>query len=206
MTSARRLPLAPKVITSLAVAIVVPVYSWHYGIVNFLWGSDIALFLALAALWWERPLLASIAAVGVLIPEAFWNLDFFSHLLVGRDVFGLNATGYMFDPERPLYLRALSLFHVVLPWLIVWLLYRLGYDRRAVWLQTALAWCVLPVSYFLTDPARNINWVFGFGSEPQTWMPGPLYLLLLMALFPVVVYLPTHWLLARCVPVPDDGV
>jgi hypothetical protein len=200
MAIPQRLPLAPKVIASLVVTMVVPVYSWHYGMVNFLWGSDIALFLALVALWWERRVFASIAAVGVLLPEALWNIDFFSHLLAGRDVLGLDATGYMFDTARPLYLRALSVFHVFLPWLLLWLLYRLGYDRRALWLQTVLAWVVLPVSYLFTDPARNINWVFGFGVEPQTWMPGPVYLLLLMAAFPILVYLPTHCLLARFFP------
>ena len=56
---------------------------------------------------------------------------------------------------------------------------------------------VLPVTYLFTDPARNINWVFGLGDTPQTWLPAPLYLMGLMLLFPLCVYLPTHLVLQK---------
>jgi hypothetical protein len=36
---------------------------------------------------------------------------------------------------------------------------RLGYDPRAWAFQTAVALVVLAVSYALTDPADNVNWV-----------------------------------------------
>lgn len=39
----------------------------------------------------------------------------------------------MFEASPPRYLRALSLFHVPLPIGLLWLVTRLGYDRRA-WL------------------------------------------------------------------------
>jgi hypothetical protein len=64
--------------------------------------------------------------------ELGWNLDF----LVGGRLTGLAA--YMFDRRMPLHLRSLSLFHVALPPLLLWLLRRLGYDRRALLTQTAL--------------------------------------------------------------------
>ena len=50
---------------------------------------------------------------------------------------------------------------------------------------------------WITDPAENINWVHGPGSTPQTWLPPSVYLAMLMAFFPIVVYLPTHILLLR---------
>jgi hypothetical protein len=56
-------------------------------------------------------------------------------------------------------LRGLSLFHAVIPFLLLWLVYRLGYDRRGWIVQTLFAWLLLPVCFFLTDPAKNINWV-----------------------------------------------
>lgn len=109
----------------------------------------------------------------------------------------IGLAAYMFDPKLPLFVRSLSSFHVVLPVLLLWMVYRLGYDRRALVAQTLVAWVVLPVSYVVSNPSENVNWVFGFGSEPQTWMPGRLYVAVLMVLFPLVVYLPTHLVLKK---------
>jgi len=92
------------------------------------------------------------------------------------------------------------LFHIFLPAVLLWLLYRLGYQRKAVLYQTILAWFILPLSYALSDPLANINWVYGFGDEPQSWLPGPLYVALLMVLFPLGLYLPTHLLLSKLFP------
>jgi hypothetical protein len=101
----------------------------------------------------------------------------------------------MFDPRKPLYLRALSLFHVAVPVLLLWMVQRLGYDPRAWAFQTAVALVVLAVSYALTDPADNVNWVYGSGSTPQTHIGSRAYLVPVMLFFPLVVYLPTHLLL-----------
>lgn len=75
--------------------------------------------------------------------------------------------------------------------------YRLGYDRRAWVAQSLLAMIILPVTFWLTDPADNINWVFGPGSKPQQRIPPLLYLSLLMLFVPLVLYLPTHLLLSK---------
>jgi hypothetical protein len=188
------IPLWIKITYTLFVTILVPVYSVHYGPANFLWFSDIALITTVAALWLESRFLASTMAVGVLFFELIWNVDFFARLLTGAEWIGM--AGYMFDSSKPRFLRGLSLFHIFLPILLVWMVARLGYDRRALFAQILLAWIVLPVSYF-TDPARNINWVFGPGSEPQGWMPPLFYLALLMILCPIMIYLPTHLLLEK---------
>lgn len=173
------------------VCLLVPVY-WHaYGPENFLWFSDIALFVTLAALWARSALLASMAAVGVLALELLWTLDF----LTGGRLVGL--AGYMFESDKPLYLRGLSLFHLLLPPLLLWLLHRLGYDRRALVAQTALAWIVLPLTYLATDPEQNINWVFGPGTDSPDPLSPSLYLGLLMVALPILVYLPSHWALQR---------
>ena len=179
------------------VCVLVPVYWIEYGPSNFLWGSDIALFLTLVAVWMEHRLLASMMAVAVLLPETIWMIDFFSRLIFGPEVLPTLGTQYMFDSETPLFLRGLSLFHIVLPVLLVWLVFRFGYQRKALLYQTLLTWIVLPVTYIVTGPATNINWVYGFGPEPQTWMPGHLFLILLMVLIPLLVYVPTHLLLSK---------
>ncbi len=189
------IPLWLKILYSLFVAVLVPAYWWYYGPANFLWFSDIALFLTLAALWSESPLLASMQAVSVVLLEVVWVTDFLVHLLTGANAVGLSR--YMFKPEIPLFIRALSLFHVWLPVLLAWLVWRLGYDRRAWAAQSLLAVGVLLLCYSLTDPSDNINWVFGPGDKPQRRLPSGLYLLLLMAFFAGCVYFPTHLLLRR---------
>lgn len=187
------LVLLLKIIYSIFVCVLVPVYWRAYGPSNFLWFSDIALFVTLAALWTDNSLLASTQALSVLLLEIAWNVDFFVGLVLGKAPVGLAE--YMFDGTKPLFLRGLSLFHVALPPLLVWLVYRLGYDRWAIVVQTLVAWLVLLVCYFFTQPSHNINWVFGPGTTPQTWMPSGWYLAVVLVAFPLCVYLPTHFLL-----------
>jgi hypothetical protein len=191
-------PLWLKIAYTIFVCIVVPVYWRKYGASNFLWFSDIALFLIVAALWLESGLLASTAALSILLLDIGWNIDFFGRLMTGRSLLGLST--YMFDATILLPVRLVSLFHIWFPPLLLWMVYRLGYDERALLVQTVLAWVVLPVSYWLTDPGKNINWVRGLRGEPQKWMPGRLYLVLVMLGLPLFVYLPTHLVLKRLMP------
>ena len=193
----REIPLSVCVPYTLFVCSLVPVYWRYYGPANFLWFSDLALLITLAAVWLESPLLASMQAVSVGLLELVWIAD-----LVARLVFGVRLVGmtdYMFKAEIPLLVRGLSLFHVVLPFLLFWLVHRLGYDERAWMAQTLLAWAVLLACYAFTERSQNINWVFGPG-KPQQWLPPRLYLLVLMVVLPVCIYLPTHFFLRALVP------
>jgi len=147
------------------------------------------------ALWLENALLASIMAVAVVFFEALWNADFFLRLATGKSLIGLSA--YMFDSTIPLFIRSLSCFHIVLPMLLLWTVHRLGYDQRAFVGQTVVALLILPLSYLVSNPQENVNWVYGLGQKPQTMLPAPLFVILLMLLFPLIVYLPTHLLFAR---------
>jgi hypothetical protein len=187
-------PLPLKIGYTLFLCVLVPVYWLHWGPRNFLWFSDIALLTTAVALWLESALLASMMTLAIGLPELAWNVDFFGRLISGRQLLGLS--GYMFDRGKPSGLRALSLFHVVLPIVLVWLVWRLGYDDRAWFFQTIVALIVLPVTYWLTAPADNVNWVYGPGSACQTRIDSRAYLALTMILFPLVIYLPTHRLLS----------
>ncbi len=193
LLSADQIPLWFKIFYTLFVGLLVPVNWAQYGPGNFLWFSDIALLVTVPALWLESSLLASMMVLAVVLLELAWNVDFFVRLIAGVSLAGLSA--YMFDPKISLLIRAISLFHIALPVLLVWMVSRLGYDSRAFVAQTILAWLVLPLSYLLTKPSENVNRVYGLGEKPQTWMPGPVYLVLLMILFPLVIYLPSHLLL-----------
>lgn len=186
-------PLWLKTACSLFVIVLVPVYWRQYGPANFLWFSDIALFGTLAALWLESALLASMMAVGVLLLELAWNIDVVARLVTGVNPIGLSD--YMFDERISIAIRALSLFHVVLPPLLVWMVYRLGYDERALPAQTILSVLVLPLSRVISTPEENINWVYGFGDKPQTRFSASVYVALLMIGFLLLVYVPTHFVL-----------
>jgi hypothetical protein len=200
MPSQRRIALWIKILYTAFVVVLVPAYTVIHGLANFLWFSNIAMLTTVVILWRESSFLASTICVLVLLPELGWNIGFFGRLIFGLDIFGL--TGYMFDPEVPLFVRGLSLYHVALPPLLVWLVFRLGYDRRAFKSATLLAWVVLPVTFMFASPERNINWVYGFQEEAHTWIPAPLHLVLLMALFPPVIYWPTHRLLMKLFSAP----
>jgi len=187
--------LGLKIGYTLFVCVLVPIYWRQYGPANFLWFSDIALIAMVPALWLENALLASMMAVSIILFEAIWNIDFFTRLATSKSLIGLSA--YMFDPKIPLFIRALSSFHIGLPLLLLWTLHRLGYDRRAFFYQTILALLVLPLSYLVSNPRENVNWVYGFGETAQRTLPAPIFLILVMMIFPIVAYLPTHLLLAR---------
>src|SRR5947208_2857968 len=189
------IPIGLKIFYTFFVCVLVPIYWRQYGPANFLWFSDIALLALAPALWLENALLVSMMAVSVVFFEALWNVDFFVRLLTGKSLIGLSA--YMFDPKIPLFIRGLSCFHIVLPLLLLWTVHRLGYGQRAFLWQTLVALVVLPLSYLLGNPHENVNWVYGFGQNPQRILPAQLFVILLMVLFPLVVYLPTHLLFAR---------
>jgi hypothetical protein len=187
--------LGLKIVYTLFVCALVPIYWRQYGPANFLWFSDIALLALVPALWFENALLASMMALAVVFFEAVWNVDFFFRLATGKSLVGLSA--YMFDPRISFFVRSLSCFHIVLPLLLLWTVHRLGYNHRAFVWQTVVALLVLPLSYLASNPQENVNWVYGFAQKPQTMLPAPVFVILLMLLFPLIVYLPTHLLFAR---------
>jgi hypothetical protein len=117
-------------------------------------------------------------------------------------------TAYMFSPTIPLFTRGLSFFHFWLPLFLLWIIKRLGYDRRAFLAWTILAGVVLPVCYFWMPPPPappgdpnlpvNINYVYGPNDDkPQEWMPPLRYFALVMVAMPLCICLPTHLILRR---------
>jgi hypothetical protein len=172
------IPLGLKVVYTIFVCALVPIYWREYGPANFLWFSDIALLALVPALWLENAPLVSMLAISVVFFEALWNVDFFFRLATGKPLIGLSA--YMFDPRIPLFIRGLSCFHIVLPLLLLWMLHRLGYDQRAFLWQTIVALVVLPLSYLVSNAKENVNWVYGLGENPRRILPAPLFVILLM--------------------------
>jgi hypothetical protein len=175
------------------VVILVAIWLRYYGWRNLLWFSDIALIGAVPALWLEDARITSVLAVAVLLPEMLWNVDLAGRLLLRRRISGL--TDYMFEQARPLILRRLSLFHVPLPLVLLWLLAAYGYaEPIALPGAILLAAIVLPLSRAVSTPEKNINWSWGLGPE-QSRLPAYLYVSLLLLGFAVLIFVPTHAIL-----------
>ena len=67
--SSRPIPLALKLALTAFLCVQVPFYWSAYGPTNFLYFCDIALFLTVASVLTEKRLPASMAAVGILLPQ-----------------------------------------------------------------------------------------------------------------------------------------
>jgi hypothetical protein len=197
--------LSAKLAGTAFLAVLVPVYLRAYGPTNFLWFCDTALIMTVIGMWWNSSLLISMCAVGILLPQCLWLSDFGSNLL-GFHFLGL--TGYMFDGRLSLFTRGLSLFHGWLPFLLIWLLRRVGYDKRALSAWTGLASVLIFVCYFFTPPAGahpanpnvpiNLNYVYGFNDQhAQTWLNQNLYVVLWPVALWLVAFLPTHLILRK---------
>jgi hypothetical protein len=205
------IPLATKVAGAAFMAVLVPIYLNTYGITNFLWFCDAALILTMVGMLLENSLLISMCAVGILVLQCLWLADFGCACLGIRF---LGLTGYMFDRHLSLFTRGLSLFHGWLPLLLVWLLSRVGYDKRALSAWTVLAAGLGFVCYFFTPPAGahltnpnfplNINYLYGFNDQkPQTWVNENLYVMLWLGALWLGAFLPTHLALRKIFTTPQ---
>ena len=187
-----RIPLWLKVVWTVWVVVWVPVYWRQYGLQNFLFFCDLGNLFITVGLWLENSLIFSWQATGLLVFQNLFALDLLITLVSGRHLIG--GTEYMFDPHIALWIRLLSLFHVVVPPLLLWAIWRLGYDRRGWKYQTLTAWMVVPINYFWR-PEYDVNWARGPFFQEQHAMPGVVYLLGYLILVPAMVYYPTHRLL-----------
>lgn len=170
-----------------------PVYWRQYGAQNFLFFCDIGNILIGFGLWLESALIFSWVACGLLVIQSLYAIDLVGAVLTGDHIIG--GTEYMFDPNLPLFIRLLSLFHVVTPPLLLWAIWRLGYDPRGWKFQTATAWIVVPINHFWR-PEMDVNWARGLFFREQQVMPGWAYLLGYLIGITVCIYLPTHLFLA----------
>jgi hypothetical protein len=188
-----RIPLWIKLVWTAWVLVWAPVYWREYDLQNFLFFCDLGNLLIAAGLWLESPLILSWQASGLLLFQSLFTVDLAGALVSGRHLIG--GTEYMSDPHIALWIRLLSLFHVVTPPLLLWGIWRLGYDERGWKYQTLTAWIVVPINYFWR-PEYDVNWARGPFFREQHAIPGLLYLLIYLIVVPAVVYYPTHRLLA----------
>ena len=219
-TTPRRIPLWIKIAYTAFMAVLIPIYLKRYGPTNFLYFCDVAAILTLIAIWLESSLLLSTALISIFIPQMLWVLDFFVELACYLNLWDWHLaglTGYMFRP--PWFLRFLSFFHFWLPFLLIYLIWRVGYDKRGLLVCIVGSWVLVTICYVampepsptknsdtgevLRDPnvPANINYVYGLAGEEraQTFMDPDSYFALYLMILVVGIYPVTHllcwWLL-----------
>lgn len=191
-----RIPLAAKLLYTAWMVVWVPVYWQQNGPANFLWLCDFANWVLLGAIWIESPLLASSQLSGVFLIQVVWAVDFTSGLLFRFHPVG--GTEYMFDPAKPLWLRSLSLFHLWTIPLLIWLVRRVGYDRRGWKLQTAIAGVLFPLGVLAGTPEQNLNWMFAPFGVPQTLLEPLVFAFVAVPLAAALLFLPGDWIARTC--------
>jgi hypothetical protein len=193
-------------------------YLWWFGPQSMLWMCCVANVALLLGLWLDKPVWISFAGLAVLLAQILYTADLAGALLF--DVHLSGATRYLFDSTQPAYIRTLSLFHVWSPLLLLTLLSRTGYDRRALLLVALCALVLFPVCFASFDPARNtndavmptvdgrpfdrdfnINWVHGFYDAPSR-NPGLRDLFRALASYLLFLALPAHFALRRIFRAP----
>lgn len=173
----------------------VPVYAIYWGWRNFLALCDVGVALACLGVWRASPLLLSSQALPALTFGMLWTTDFGGRLATGKHLFG--GTEYMLDRAVPMPVRLMSLFHVAMPVVLLRLVQRTGYDRRAWWWQSGLTLGVLAASRLVTGPEKNLNYAFKEPLLHRSFAPAALHVTLVWAFISTVIYLPAHVVLRR---------
>ena len=174
-----------------------PANTWAWGWQNMMHICDVGVGVACLGLWWRNALFVSSQALSAPLVGVLWGLDVFWRLAVGHHLVG--GTEYMWDVHYPLWIRLLSCFHIGLPILLLWATRVLGYDRRALALQTAITAVVLVFSRFLS-PQWNMNYAFQDPLFHRAWGPAPVHLAVILLGCVVIFFWPMHLLLSRIFP------
>jgi hypothetical protein len=176
----RGIPPSIKALAVLWLALWLPLHLQAYPASSFLWFCAYGNVLVVAGLCLESAWLLSWQAVALIGPQLVYALD----ALTVRQ-----GTAYLFDTGVAPEVRALSLFHFVVPVLLVWSVRRLGYDRRALAVQTITSTLVLTTSFAaFRDEAINVAWS---SAHPIA------HWLCALAAWPLLFHLPVHVLLSR---------
>jgi hypothetical protein len=180
-------------------AVWLPAYVRVWGWWNLLHWCDAAVILTCVGLWFGSPALLSSQAVSALFAGVLWLANVGCRALTGR--FFARGSEYMWDPQYPLWVRLLSFFHVLLPAVLLYGLWKVGYDRRGLALQAAIAALLLVGARFL--PAElNTNYAYRDPVFNRAWGPGLVHLTVIFVGIVALLYWPTHVVLAKLFSAP----
>jgi len=175
-------------------------YWRSWGLANFAHLCDVAVIVTCVGMWTNSALLISSQAVGAFVVDAAWALEACWMIVKRHSLMG--GAEYLIDPHYPFWIRLLTLFHLVMPALLLWGLWRSGYDRRGWALQCAIALPAFIAARF-TPPDKNIDFAFADPFFRRAWGPAPTHVLVVWLFMVIVVYWPTHVALKRLFPPPQ---
>jgi hypothetical protein len=175
---------------------------------DILWMSHMALALAGVGLLVRSPTVVAAVLTGILFTHTLWLIDLCAWVLGFG--FPLHLTYYM--EAAPLSTWISTGHHLYLLPLLLWIVIRSGRYPGSALVFVLLIFAVLTLaSFWLTDPARNVNRVHGivpdFGFPPFLWAndlrsnePGgprgnTAFLLALNALATIILFIPMAALL-----------
>jgi hypothetical protein len=199
---AGKIPAYARWLAILWLLIWIPAYWLTWGLSNFIQLCDIAVLLTCIGLFTDSSLLISSQAVSSLLIDLAWTLDAGWQLCAGHHLTG--GTEYLFDPQYPLPVRLLSLYHVAMPLVLLWALGRVGYDARGFQLQCA----IVPLAFIaarFTPVQKNMNFAFSDPFFHRSWGPPPVHVAVSVLFMVVVVYYPTALFLRRLIPPGPRG-
>jgi hypothetical protein len=164
----------------LWLAVWLPLHLAVYPPSSFLWWCAHGAVLVVIGLIAESRLLISWQAVALLVPQAMFVAEALARLATGARGGG---TSYLFDPAVPAWVRLLSSFHFAMPFVLVWAVRRLGYDRRGLVLAigagtllNALTLSMGPVNLWVWPWARAHPIPALVLAAPLLWLPADLVL------------------------------
>jgi len=179
-------------------AVYVPTYAWAYGLANFLFLCNLGVIVTAVALVAGSRLLLSSQAIAAPVIGIAWGLDAGWRLLSGHHLFG--GTEYMWDASLPRFTRALSLYHLAWPLLLLYCMRRSGYDRRGWSVQAAIAAGAILAARLFTSAEENINFAFRDPFLHRQLGPPALHVLCVWAGLAGIAYGLTHAALRRAFP------
>ena len=179
-----------------------PVNLQAWGWQNMMHFCDVGAVIACLGIFMQLPLLFSSQAVGSLFVGLLWSLDIVWRLFIGHHLVG--GTEYMWDERYALWIRLLSTFHIGLPLVLLWAMRKMGYDPRALALQSTIAAVLLIFSRFLS-PALNMNYAFQDPLFHRAWGPAPVHLAIIFAGTVVLLYWPAHVLFGKVFEAPAEA-
>ena len=138
-------PYGLKISYYAFMALMFPVYITHYPLANFFNLCQVHLFLVLVSFLTDTHFFISMSALGISFIQFFWCLDLICETL---GIHFIGGTKYMYDTSYPLYLRSISLFHAWFPFFLLYLIKKVGYDKRALYPQFILSYSLCLLSYY----------------------------------------------------------
>lgn len=196
-------------------AVLVPCYWVVWGGPNFMQLCDIALFLTVLGWWTGNSLLVSSQILAVLVIHLLWCLDAGMRVATGfgdnpRFLLGGGAlTAYMWMDAYSLFVRLLSLFHVFWVPLMIVSVRKVGYDRRSLAFQAAVAMGVMILTLYVAPhfTTKNVNFVFKSPlGDSEPFKPPALHMLVTWIATVAVLYAPGHFLLVWLFRAPSTAL